>query len=317
MRSEAPAAGAVAPAGVSFLRWLWLVVKGTFDGYGAHSISLLSAAISYYALFSLIPLLAFVISIAGMILTDDSRRAEFVDWLIDQSPVPLTPENEADLENAIKVAASNSAAGLVISTVLLAWGGSGVFGAMRRSLDAVLDLSGVSMVRGKLRDLMLLGLLGLLMIGSIVLSTLVQAGQSWSGGDLSGPLLDSDAGSLLASHAISLAVSVLLFLAVYRLMPRRPLGWKEAIAAAMIAGTAFEALKILFTLYLLRWGGTNIYASVASVFAFLLWAYASATILLLGAELVVQHRKLATEGVRLHLRVGHLFDWLPWRSRTA
>ena len=213
----------------------------------------LAASMSYYILFSIFPLAILLVSIAGLILTDDALRGRVVDALLEALPVSSGAARE-DLESLIDpIAHGRSAVGL-ISILGLLWGASGMMGALRYSLNTAWDHEyRRPFVRGKLVDFgLVLGVGGLLTL-SIAATMLLQVARNVSGdvADALGPFGPGAGGlvtviALLAPFLLTTTTFVLVFTVVPSLRVRK----RDALAGALLSGVLFELLKHSFAWYL-------------------------------------------------------------------
>ena len=267
------------------LRRLPALVAQGLDAYSRHATSQLAAAIAYRFLFSLVPFFALVVSVLDVVLPDD-QRADLVAWLFKEIP---GEEVEASVDRAI--ARSTSAAPIVwvVSLLALLWGATGMMTSLRTSARIGWDVDrNAPYVRGKLRDVLLVGLAGALVIGAFALSfivqTAVQAGEHVAvavGWDDPGAL--AGAGEL----ATSLAITFVALALVYRITPPVRPRLRDLWPAALLGAVAFELVAIGFGIYVARVADFNaVYGPLGAVFAFLALIYVLAIVLLAGAELV-------------------------------
>jgi membrane protein len=246
-------------------------------------------------MFSLVPFVALVVSVADLVLPA-SRREQFIDWVF-----AALPGNE--LENSVDHALdeSRSAGPLVgvLSLALLLWGASGMMASLRRGFGAVWGLERPPpYVRGKLRDVALVAGAGAFLVAAFALSVVAQV-ISETGTDVAGAL-GLDAGGLVTFvvdiATSSLAVAAAL-LAVYRVVPPVPVTLADAWPGALAAALACQVAVRGFAIYAANIADFNTaYGSLGTVFAFLVLVYLLAIIVLLGAELVVARAARAREG---------------------
>jgi membrane protein len=275
------------------------LVRGVLDSYFKHRIGLLAAGVAYWALLSLLPVMTLAFSIAGFVLQDDETREDFTNWFADQLPFELSAADRAALADTIGSAAEVSTIGTVVAVLTLIWSATGIFAALRNALNLVFEKSGIGMIRGKALDLITLPVLGVLFAVSFGATIVIQVAQDITTDALGGADPGANFFFFGASHLAALAITVITLLLVYRIVPNHRMGWKELIFPAAVAGFALEVGKVFVSVYLIRFGTQSLYASVGSIFAFLFWAYVSAIIVLVGAALAVELRRLRKEGRRL------------------
>lgn len=266
---------------------LKLLAKRTVREFTDDHCPQLAASMSYYVLFSLFPLTILVVSIAGLLLTDDALRERALDALIDVLPPGAGRE---DLESLIEPIASGRSALGVFSVLGLLWGATGMMSALRHSLDTAWDLEyRRPFVRGKLVDLGLIVGVGGLLALSIGTTALLQVGRDVSTtlSDALGPF--GEGAHLLVNIFAVLApyvLSVITFTVIYKVVPSLKTRVRDVIAGALVAGALFELLKHGFAFYLRNFSNYDaVYGSLGATIALLFFVYLAACVLLLGAEI--------------------------------
>lgn len=242
------------------------------------------AALAFYTLFSLAPLLVLVIATAGLVFGDEAVRGEVVSNLTGT----MGPDAARTIEEMIS-RVSSPAAGLVasiasVATMLL--GASGVFGHLQSVLHRIFEVpperrSGVRghFTRRLSSFAMVLGI-GALLCLSMLLSAILAAFRELLAARLPilGPLLP------WLDVILSLSLSATLFALVFKVLPRAPIAWRHAALGGVVTAMLFALGKSLIALYLGRTGGTSVFGAAASLVLLLLWVYYSAQILFFGAE---------------------------------
>jgi membrane protein len=256
------------------------------SSYSRHWGTQHAAAIAYRVVFSLVPFVALVVSVLDLVLPA-SRREQFVDWLFGS--FPGTQVEESVDRALVESGASAPLIGLFSLAVLL-WSASGMMASLRRAFTAVWDVEQPSpFVRGKLRDVALVGLTGAVLVGAFALSVVTHVVVE-TGTDVASAL-GWDAGAVLSGVAqlstSSFAVALAL-LVVYRVVPPMPVSFADAWPSALAGALAFQLTIAGFAVYSAHIADFNTaYGPLGTVFAFLLLVYLLAHIVLVGAELVV------------------------------
>ena len=257
--------------------------RAVADDYGRANTSQFAAAISYRALFSLVPLATFIVTIAGLFLRDESQRQTFVAAIGKQ--LHLSDSGVTSLDRIVaEVPAPWSLVGLIAIGVAL-WGATGVMSSVRKAMAVIYD-DGVtySFARGKLVDaLLVLGVLAA-MIVSLGLSFLEQLAsrasrrvERW---------LDWQPGGVgfVLGVIVPLVVTGAVFFLLYRFLPRAGPAWRAALIGAAGAAIACQAIQFGLSWYLAGPADfTRLYGSAGAVLAFLLFVYLSALAFLVGA----------------------------------
>lgn len=256
--------------------------------FGRDDCSQFAAAISFRVLFSIFPFLILLVSILGLVLQDDQRRQEVIDWI--EGLVPLSEEANVDLGQTIDgLATPLSAAGFVALFVLL-WSASGLAASLQTALNRIWQVDrGRPAARAKLVDFAIVGAGGLLVLVSFGLTILVEVVQKATTeaasdlGGLGGVLAAAGrATELLIPFAITFATFVLLYLLIPVSRPQFRTVW----VGALVGAVGFEVVKFGFAYYLANFARYNvIYGSLGAVIAFLFFVYLAASIFLFGAEL--------------------------------
>jgi len=256
----------------------------------------MAAAISYYVLFSIIPLVIFAVSIFGFVVTDPELRERITSGLVDNLPLEKgaggSGENlVADTLNGLsRVSAALSVFGLAA----FAWSASTMFGSIRRSLNVVWGVDvHRPFVQQKLVDFGMLVGLGLILLLSLGATGLLQSARAVSASFL-GPLSENTTFFWLAvSIALPAVFSFLVFLAAYRLVPNAAVRVRDVWPGALLATVLFETLKNGFAFYIQHFSNYDVvYGSLGAIMIFLLWTYLAANILLLGAAVAVEYPRV-------------------------
>lgn len=278
--------------------------------------AVMSRSIAYYALFSLFPLLLVLISFFTPLLASEDAQQLVLDLIARYLPTV------ADLVqgNIEQVSQARSTIG-ILALVGLIWSASGVFTAIYRSVNRAWGNPKSQLFWAeKLYGLAVVLVFGLLLLGTTIYSTVASVLQSWQAMLFSWqPSADAASSQLLEllSALIPVLVSVATFIILYRTMPRNGVNWRDVWLGGLIAGLIWEVARRLFTWYLANFASYSlIYGSVGAIIAFLLWAYLSAMIVLLGAEFTAQfsHWRRAGRPIERRPLSQWLPEWSKWES---
>jgi membrane protein len=267
------------------MRRIWIIIKHVYLGFGRDDCLQLAAAISYYVLFSMVPLAIFTISILGFVLNSDSIRDDVVNRVLDTVPLTQTDGRAAvehALDNVKRVSGPVAALGLLATL----WTASAVFASIRKSLNRVWGISEHRpYAQQKLIDLLQVGVLATMLLASLVLTGVLRAIRSLnpvSAGPLAYRSPVWEIPPLLLPGVISFAT----FLLLYRIIPAARPRWRDVIPGALVATLLFEALKNSFAFYVANFNNFDVvYGSLAGLLLFLFFTYLSANILMIGAEI--------------------------------
>jgi membrane protein len=263
----------------------WNFLKTIFSKWVDDDPFQLAAALSYYTLFSLAPLLVISIAVAGFAFGREAAHNQIVETIRG-----LIGQQSAEaVQDMIQYASNKPKTGLV-STVLggifLLFGAGGVVGQLQTALNAIWK------VRPKpgtgLRDFirkrfisfaMVLGV-GFLLLVSLAISAFISGLTQFMGSLHETVALIAH----LLDVVISFALVTLLFAMIYKFLPDVEIHWKDVWIGAALTSILFTTGKFLIGFYLGNSGVTSVYGAAGSLITVLLWVYYSALIFFLGAE---------------------------------
>ncbi len=278
------------------MRFLLTLGRRSVEEFFADNCTQMAAAISYYVLFSLFPLLIFLIGVLGLFLQNSDLQEEIIDAILENIPLS-EDQGRNDVTEAVRgVAGVGSGALGIFGLIGMAWSGSNMFGIIRRSINQAYDLEQQRpLVQQKLLDLAMVAGMGFFFMTSIGATAFMRVVRERSEdiphlGDAA-----EQAGFVwdLTSFLIPLALSFLAFFVMYWIVPATKVRPLEAVPGALVAAALFEATKLGFTFYLQNFGNYDlVFGSLGAVAAFLFWVYLSANILLLGAEVASEYPRV-------------------------
>jgi membrane protein len=263
---------------------LWTLLKDTFAAWGRDKVPRHGAALAYYTVLSLVPLLVVIIAMIGLIFGREAAQG----YIVEQIGSLVGPQSAQAIKEMIQRASEPSSgivATLVAGVTLLA-GASGVFAQLQDSLNS---LWGVEPKEGRgiwgvIRDRFLsVGALlgtGFLLLVSLVLSAAVSAIGKWFGGFLPAPEVVLQGLELV----LSLAVVTGLFALIFKVLPDAKVAWSDVWIGALLTALFFTIGKFAIGLYLGKSDVGSAYGAAGSLVILLVWVYYSAQILLFGAE---------------------------------
>jgi membrane protein len=245
----------------------------------------LAAALSYYTLFSLAPLLIIVIAIAGFAFGRDAAQNQIVDTIQGM----IGQESAQAIQEMIKNASEKPTAG-IISTVLgivaLIFGAGGVVGQLQTSLNTIWGVTpkpgqGIwGFIRQRFVSFSMILAIGFLLLVSLVVSALLTGLTQWMGSLFGGTAVLAYGLDLLISFVFVTA----LFAMIYKFLPDVRIEWRDVWVGAGLTSLLFTIGKFLIGLYLGSSGVTSTYGAAGSLITVLLWVYYSSLIFFLGAE---------------------------------
>jgi membrane protein len=265
-------------------RSLWSLTKESASQWSDDYAPSMGAALAYYTIFSIAPLLVIAIAVAGFFFGADAARGEIFGQLSG-----LIGERGASTIEAAVASASQTGHGTfaaIAGIVTLLLGATTVFGELQSDLDRIWDTpkpehAGLwGMLRGRLLSFgMVLGI-GFLLLVSLVLSAALSAiGHFWSGALPGWEVLLQ-----IVNFVVGFVVVSGLFAMIYKFLPRCDIGWRDVWIGAAVTSLLFSIGKLLIGLYLGKSSVASSFGAAGSLVIVLLWVYYSAQIFLLGAE---------------------------------
>jgi membrane protein len=296
----------------------WGLVKEAASAWVDDYASSMGAALAYYTMFSIAPLLLIVISIAGLVFGQDAARGEILVQLRGMMGDEGARAVEGLLESVNKPAQSVTAT--IVGAIVLLFGATTVFGELQSALDRIWrapareTVSGVwDLLRSRLLSFgMILGIGFLLMVSLVASAAIAALGKWW------GPVFES--WKVLASAidlVLSFGLMTVLFALIYKIMPRVHIRWHDVWIGAAATALLFDIGKFLIGLYIGRSSVASTFGAAGSLVVMLMWVYYSAQIFLLGAEFTWVYAH--TFGSRKGQAVPAVSDIkpVPTQGRTA
>jgi membrane protein len=264
---------------------IWQLVRQAASDWVEDKAPQLGAALAYYAMFSLAPLLVIVLSVSGMIFGEDAATGALGGQLRD-----LLGEAGAEgVEDMIQAAnkPSRGAIATVLGVIVLLFGASGVFGQLQDALNTIWEVEpkagrGIwGMVNDRVFSFAMVLGTGFLLLVSLALSAWLASAGKWMQSHLPGPELLLQALNLIVSYFVITG----LFAMIFKLVPDVKIAWRDVWFGALVTAALFTIGKIALGLYLGKSGAMSSYGAAGSFIVILLWVYYSSQILFFGAEL--------------------------------
>lgn len=265
-------------------RRLRIVLVASLTSWIDHRAASKGAALAFYTLFSMAPILVLTIAVAGYVFGAKAAQGEIVAQLEG-----LVGPNGALAVQALLAGAQNSTSGLfatLVASVLLLLGATSVFAELKGSLDELWGISRAGrsafgvLLRTRLLSFGLVLVLAFLLLVSLVISAGLAMAERYAHGMFGSSTMVLET----ITSLVSFAVIACMFSIIYKTLPDAPLSWRDVwIGAAFTAGM-FSLGKYVIGLYLGNSGVASSFGAAGSLIALLLWVYYSAQIFFLGAE---------------------------------
>ncbi len=271
-------------SGKRVLGLAWHLARDAGLGWYRDGAPSMGAALAFYTLFSMAPLLLLVIAIAGLAIGDDTARELLFAQLDD-----FLGSKGANAVREVLTAADDRAQGVIaasLSFAALVVGASGVLAELKRDLDRIWRFEapawrGVwAATAGRLLSFGMVLAIGFVMMASLVASAAITA--------IGAHLIDGLPGSTLALRAIEFAASFAvitgLFAMIYRILPNGRLAWSDVWVGAAMTSLLFWVGKYLIGLYLGKSAIASPFGAAGTLVVVIVWVYYSAQVFFLGAE---------------------------------
>ncbi len=266
------------------LKDIWGLIKDTFSAWGEDKAAQLAAALSYYAIFSLAPLLIVLIAIAGIFLGNQAAQNQIVIHI--QGAIG---KNGAEfIQNMIKNA-RNTNAGIVatvIGIITLLLGATGLFGQLQNTMNEIWDVperegGGImGMVKQRFMAFVMILGIGLIFLLTLGANAAVLAISKFASGLFPGISILWQ----IVNIVVSFAIITLVFALVFKVVPDVEIHWHDVWLGAFVTALLFSLGKYLIGLYLSNASVGSTYGAAGSLVVLLLWIYYSAQIFFFGAE---------------------------------
>jgi membrane protein len=266
--------------GLPSVKAVLAVAKEAFADWREDNAPRLGAALAYYTVFSLAPLLVIAISVAGLVFGREAAQGRIVAEVQGLVGKVGAEAVQAMLENARRPSASLWAA--VLGTISLLLGAGGAFTELRGALNVIWEApprpgGGIrGALRGHFLSFAMVLVLGFLLLVSLALSAALSAVHGYTVGLLPG------ARALI--EMASFGMVTVLFAMIFKLLPDTKIAWSDVWAGAATTAALFTVGKTLIGLYLGRGAFGSAYGAAASLAIILAWVYYAAQILFFGAE---------------------------------
>ncbi len=261
----------------------WSIIKGTVTEFSNDQAVTLGAALAYYAMFSIAPLLVIIVGVAGLVLRDQNTQQKVV-----QQIQQVVGDKAAGIVQSMMSAQhrSGSLIATIIGVVVLLLGASGLFGQLKSSLNQIWgvkpkpDRGIMGLVLDRLVSILLVLGIGILLMASMVLTSCI----SFFYQDINRLVHLPGFVAQIINLGVSLGIITMLFMVVFKVLPDVRIPWRNLWIGAFTTALLFVAGEYLLSLYLSRQGTTSSYGAAGSVVLLLMWIYYSSLILFVGAE---------------------------------
>ena len=262
----------------------WQVAKATLSQFMAHGAMQLGAALAFYTIFSLAPILVIVIAVAGIVWGEEAIEGEVLEQVEAN-----VGEDAAHLIQTIIQGASDVGQGIiaiVLGAIATIVGATGVFAQLKASLNHIWGVKPkpgqpiLGLLWSRLLSFAMVLTIAFLLLVSLVVSSTVSAVVGYADQSLPMPSWVLS----LSQYLVSLGIISLLFAVIFKYLPDIEIQWKDVWIGAMVTAVLFVVGESLLSLYLTYSSVGSSYGAAGSLVLLLMWVYYSSLIFLLGAE---------------------------------
>jgi membrane protein len=285
--------------GVKRIKTVLKLFKEAAIGWSDDNVSIHGAALSYYTIFSIAPLLLVAIAIAGLVLGQQASQGEIFGGVRRL----LGDDGARSIEGLVHSASLKPHAGLVATVlgfVTLIFGASGVFTQLQQSLNIIWRVTtepgkGVWVfIRRRLLTFSMVVVIGFILLVTLVVSAAISALGEFVGDRLPG----GEALWHVVNVLVSFGVTTALLAAVLKVLPDVELGWRDVWLGSAVTAALFTVGRLGIALYLGHSGVASSYGAAGSLIVVLLWVYYASQIVYFGAEFTRAHVRHAGRAVR-------------------
>ncbi len=264
---------------------------------------LLGAALAYYSLFSLAPMLLIALTIAGIIYGENAAKGELEHQLTGYFGAGVSKSIQS-LLTAMQNRQGGNLGTVILGIGAILFGASSVFNTLKIALDRIWNVEQPraatfkNIIFGRLLALGMVIVVGLLLLSSLIISTAISRLEAFA----TEVLPVSPQALQISDLGITFLLLSILFAIIFRYLPDVRIGWSNVVLGAIVTAVLFAVGKFLIGLYIARGGVEDSYGAASSVLVLLVWIYYSAMIFLFGAEFTYVYSRA------LHLPVEPIED---------
>ena len=275
------------------------LVKKTIKEWNEDKASRLAAALAYYTVFSIPPLLVVAIGIASLF----TERSVVEDQLINQAGSLMGSQGSEAIETILESVESPGNSEIlptIIGIVLLLLGASGVFTQLQDAMNTIWDVESdpdrgfIGAIKERFLSFTMVLAIGFVLLVSLLLSTLLT-----TFGDFVGQIIsETEMILLVVNFVISFGAIALLFALIFKVVPDVDITWRDVAIGSLLTAVLFKLGEYALGIYFERSDPTSAFGAAGSVILLLLWVYYSVQILFLGAEFTQVYATEHGSGIR-------------------
>ncbi|MEH1930477.1 YihY/virulence factor BrkB family protein [Nostoc sp.] len=279
------------------LQAIWKLLQETFKEWSEDKASRLAAALAYYTIFSIAPLLIIVIAIAGAVFGEEAARGQ----IVGQIQGLVGPDGAALIQTAIQNAnkPKTGAIASIISIAVLVLGATGLFTELQDSLNTIWEVKAkpgrgiINMIRLRFLSFAMVIGIGFLLLVSLVISTALTALVTYFSNILPGV----DFLWPIVNFVLSFSITTALFGLIFKVLPDVKITWNDVFIGSIITSFLFSIGRFLLGQYLGNGSFGSTYGAAGSLVVVLAWVNYAAQILFFGAEFTQVYARRYGSGI--------------------
>lgn len=266
------------------MKTAWQVLRDAFGGWQRHQDGRLAAALAYYAVFALAPLLLVIIALLGIFLGPANAQNQISGQLQQ-----MVGKNAVQMVDVLLAGANHHGTGtvaLIVGGALILFSAIGIFMALQNALDDVFEIHPekrggfVRLVVLRLHALIVIAVLAVIAIAALALANVIGGlMQTAIGGTFAGPAYE------IGSGVVNVAAMTVFLAVVYRVLPQCSIAWKSAYTGAAFTAVILLIGEAALSMYFTKVHPAAAYGAAGGIIILLLWIYYSAQLMLFGAEI--------------------------------
>jgi membrane protein len=275
----------------------FVILRRSVEGFAEHGVFRLSAALSYYSIFSIAPLLIVAVYIVGVFYGPDAAKGQLESQLESYIGGPAATAVQALVASAHQPLRGGFALAMGLAALMI--GASGVFAQLKDALNTIwevqLKTSNVVLdfIHNRLMSFAMVLVIGFLLLTSLFLSATVASLNTYLQGRFGIPAYVWT----WANFILSFTIVTALFAMIFKALPDVVIAWRHVLLGAAVTAVLFEMGKLGLAFYLGRESTISSFGAAGSVVLLLLWVYYSSCILLFGAEFTHNYTKVMAEKI--------------------
>jgi len=264
---------------------MWLLLKDSALGWVNDNASRLSAALAYYTVFSLTPLLVIVVFLIGLFYGEDAARGEVSEQLSSL----MGPAAAETIQSAIAATSRMETTGWIATAtgvIVLLFGATSVFGELKNSLNHIWGVEVqpgrtiITLIRDRFLSFSLVLCVGFLLVASLLISAAISLVSTYMSSFFALPSSIWQ----VTDFFVSLCITGILFATIFKVLPNVILAWQDVIAGGLITALLFTIGKSVLAWYLGTSSVASSFGAAGALVVILLWFYYATSILFFGAE---------------------------------